>query len=122
VISFELLRQAGVLVVQPEGALSVDDFDRLSGAIDPHIRERGKLSGLLIESRAFPGWDSVGALVRHLKFVRDHHSGIERVAVVTDSAFLKIAPGIAKRLLHPEIRVFASGERAKALAWLQSGP
>ena len=47
---------------------------------------RGKLTGLLIEARSFPGWDSFGALIQHLKFLRDHHRKIDRVAVFLASA------------------------------------
>jgi hypothetical protein len=50
-----------------------------------------------------------------LKFVYDHHRNIDRVAAITDNAFLKIAPNIAQHFAHPEIKVFASGERAQAL-------
>ena len=119
-ISFELLRDAGVLVLEPKSALSVEDFREISRMIDPHISEKGKLTGLLIEAASFPGWDSFGALIAHLKFVYDHHRNIDRVAAVTDAGFLKIAPKIAQHFAHPEIRVFASGERVKALEWLQA--
>jgi hypothetical protein len=120
-IRFELLKDAGVLLVEPESPLSAGDFREISRAIDPYIRERGKLTGLLIEAKSFPGWDSFSALIQHIKFVHDHHRKIDRVAVVTDNAFLKIAPRIAEHFAHPEIRVFASEEKARALAWLQTG-
>ena len=118
-VRFELLKDAGILVVEPKGALSADDFLAIARTIDPHIEEHGKLTGLLIDAPSFPGWDSFGALIQHLKFVRDHHRKIDRVAAVTDSGFLSIAPKIADHFAHPEIRVFASGERAQALVWLQ---
>ena len=86
-IRFELLRDAGVLVVEPKSALSAEDFREISRSIDPYIREKGKLTGLLIEAASFPGWDSFSALIGHLKFVHDHHRNIDRVAVVTDAAF-----------------------------------
>ena len=119
-VRVELLKDAGILVVEPTGALSADDFSAISRTIDPYIEERGKLTGLLVDAPSFPGWDSFGALIQHLKFVRDHHRKIDRVAAVTDNQFLKIAPRIADHFAHPEIRVFASGERAQALVWLQS--
>jgi len=118
-IKFELLRDIGVLVLEPNNALSTEDFQEISRVIDPYIREKGNLTGLLIEAASFPGWDSFGALIQHLKFVRDHHRKIDRVAVVTDNEFLKIAPRIAAHLAHPEIRVFVGNDRAQALAWLQ---
>ena len=118
-IRFELLKDAGVLVVEPREALSADDFQAIARTIDPWIAEHGKLTGLLVDAPSFPGWASFGALVEHLKFVRDHHRMIDRVAAVTDSGFLSIAPKIADHFAHPEIRVFPSTERAQALAWLQ---
>ena len=119
-IKFELLKVIGVLVLEPKNALSTDDFQEISRGIDPYIREKGKLTGLLIEAASFPGWDSFGTLIEHLKFVYDHQRNIDRVAIVTDAAFLKVAPTIAQHFAHPEIRVFASGEREKALEWLQA--
>jgi hypothetical protein len=120
-IKFELLKDAGVLVVEPKSTLTADDFQEVSRAVDPYISEKGKLTGLLIEAKSFPGWETFGALIQHLTFVHDHHRKIDRIAAVTDSAFLSIAPKIAKHFVHPEIRVFASGERAKALTWLETG-
>jgi hypothetical protein len=119
-IRFELLRDAGVLVLEPKSTLSAEDFHEVSRTIDPYIREKGKLTGLLIEAASFPGWDSFGTLIEHLKFVYGHQRNIDRVAVVTDATFFKIAPTIAQHFAHPEIRVFAGGERVKALEWLQA--
>jgi hypothetical protein len=102
-IKFELLKDAGVLVVEPRSALSADDFREVLRAIDPYIHEKGKLTGLVIEAPSFPGWDSFGALIEHMKFVHDHHRKIDRVAAVTDNAFLKIAPKLAQHFAHPEI-------------------
>ena len=76
------------------------------------------LTGLLIDAPSFPGWQSFAALIEHVRFVRDHHRKIDRVAAVTDSPILAIAPKIAEHLAHPEFKVFRSGERSKALAWL----
>jgi hypothetical protein len=120
-IKFELLRDRAILIVSPRGTIEAGDFAKIAKVIDPYIVENGSLTGLLIEAPSFPGWDSFGALVEHLKFVRDHHKKIERVAAVTDSAFLQIAPRLAEHFAHPEIRVFGSLERARALSWLQTG-
>ena len=118
-LRFDLLKDDGILVVEPREALTADDFRATARTIDPYIEEHGKLTGLLVDAPSFPGWDSFGALIEHLKFVRDHHRRIDRVAAVTDSEFLKIAPRIAEHFAHPEIRVFSSADRAQALAWLR---
>ena len=96
-------------------------FTGSAPAIDPHVTTRERSHGLLIDTPSFPGWESFAALIEHLKFVRDHHRKIRRVAAVTDSSFLKFAPKIAAHFAQPEIKVFGGGERAEALAWLDSG-
>ena len=53
-VKFELLKDAGVLLVEPKSALSADDFREISRVIDPYIREKGKLTGLLIELERHP--------------------------------------------------------------------
>ena len=82
-------------------------------------RRASKLTGLLVDAPFIPGWTSLGALIERLKFVRDYHRRIDRIAAV--SGFLSIAPKIADHFAHPEIRVFPSTERAQALGWLQPG-
>ena len=61
-LTFELLRDKGNLVVQPSAPLQAEDFQSLTATVDPYITERGQLAGLLIEAPSFPGWDSFGAL------------------------------------------------------------
>ncbi len=120
-IKVDLLRDKGIVVLTPQGALETGDFLGVAKIVDPFILEKGKLKGVLIDAPAFPGWDSFGALIEHLKFVRDHHRQIERVAAVTDSAFLRIAPRIAEHFAHPEVRAFSGGEKDRALEWLETG-
>jgi hypothetical protein len=119
-LKFELLRDVGVLVVEPRDALTAEDFQAVAQAVDPYIQENGRLTGLLIDAPSFPGWESFAALIEHIRFVRDHHRNIDRVAAVTDSPVLTIAPKIAQHFAHPEFKVFGSGERTSALAWLSA--
>jgi hypothetical protein len=117
-LKFELLRDVGVLVVEPRDALTAEDFKAVAQAIDPYIQENGQLTGLLIDAPSFPGWESFAAFIEHVRFVRDHHRMIDRVAAVTDSPILTVAPKIAEHFAHPEFKVFRSDERAGALTWL----
>lgn len=118
-LTFELLRDKGILIVKPAAPLEADDFRSLAAHVDPYITEHGQLTGLLIDAPSFPGWDSFGAFVEHLHFVRDHHRRIKRVAAVTDSGFLKAMPRIGEHFAHPQIKVFECSEKAKALGWLE---
>jgi hypothetical protein len=120
-IRFELLRDRRILLITPDGPLQTADFEQLANEIDPFIAANGKLVGVMIDAKSFPGWDSFGALVSHLKFVADHHRQIERIAAVTDSGFLKIVPRIASHFVQASIRHFDVSEKDRALAWLETG-
>jgi stage II sporulation SpoAA-like protein len=115
------LRGRNILVVTPDGRLERADFEELERRIDPLIGSNGKLAGLMIHAHAFPGWQSLEAFVSHARFVADHHRRIERIAVVTDSGFLKILPRIAGLFVQAKIRPFDYWERDQALAWLETG-
>jgi SpoIIAA-like len=120
-IHFELLRDQRILIITPDGPLEKADFERLAKEVDPFIVSKGKLVGLMIYSKSFPGWDSFGAFVSHLKFIADHHRHIERIAAVTENGFLKIVPRIADHFVQAAIRHFDFDEKDKALAWLETG-
>lgn len=119
-IHFDLLHDKGIGILSPDGPLEASDFQKLAEEIDPYIAANGHLTGLMILAKEFPGWESFGALVSHLRFVKDHHHKIDRIAAVTDSEFLKIIPHIAKHFVAAEIRQFPSDDKAQALAWLET--
>jgi hypothetical protein len=119
-LTHELLRDKGILLIRPEGAIQPGDFESVARLVDPYIEQTGELRGVMIEAASFPGWDSFAALVSHLRFVRDHHRVIAKIAAVSDSAILSIAPHIAKHFVKAELRHFHAHERAAALAWLEA--
>jgi hypothetical protein len=117
----ELRQEQGILVIKPEGPLRAEDFTALAGTVDPYIEQHGELKGLMIDAPSFPGWENFAALLSHLRFVRDHHRKIRRIAVVSDSALLTVGPKIAKHFVSAEVRPFGTADRAAALAWLEGG-
>ena len=119
-LKFELLRDRGILLITPEGPLAATDFERVGREVDPFIAAHGKLNGILIEAKSFPGWDSLSALISHVKFVANHHRKIERIAVVTDAEVLKVLPRIADHFVKAEIRQFDAGQRELAMAWIEA--
>ncbi len=100
-IQYELLPE-GILIVTPEGPLEQADFVRLAQAVDPVIEAHGKLTGLMIYAEAFPGWKDFGGLVSHLKFVKDHHLRIQKVAAVTEAAFCRSCQDWPSTLSRPK--------------------
>lgn len=120
-INAKLLRDKGILVVSPVDKLESVDFERLHLLADPYIEEHGDLKGLLIEAESFPGWEDFSSLLSHLRFINDYEKKIERVAAVTDSAFLTILPAVARHFVSAEVRHFDYEDRDKAITWLRTG-
>jgi len=120
-ISFQLLREEGILLVSPEGRLESRDFERLAREIDPYLKEKGYLAGLMIRAKSFPGWKDFAALMGHFKFVKNHHKQIKRVAAVTDSGFLSIMPHVMDHFVQAEVKHFNSHDHEAALKWLKTG-
>ena len=117
-ITHEFLADKTLLVVRPEDRLAKEDFEALAEAVDPVIEERGELRGLMIEAPKFPGWENFEGFVSHMKFVRNHHKDIEKVALVSDSNIASIAPTMAKHFVAAELRHFPVSQREDALTWL----
>ena len=119
-LPFDLDRAMGILTLRPQGKLSAEDFKNLARSVDPYLDAQGDIKGLLIEAAAFPGWEDFSALLSHFRFVRDHHRRIRRIAVVSDSTFLSIAPKFASHFVGAEVKTFESTESEAALAWMTS--
>jgi len=111
-----------ILYVRPKSALEPDDFVQLARTVDPYIDATGDLAGLIIETPAFPGWDSLGAMAAHFRFVRDHHKHIKKIGLVTDSALGNVAERLASHFVSAEIRHFPAGEIKAAQQWIMNHP
>lgn len=120
-LSVQVDAARGIAILEPQGALSKDDFERAAKAIDPHIEKAGRLNGIVVRIQKFPGWDSFGALASHLRFVKYHHRKIVRVALCTDSALGAVAPKIGRHFVAAEIRAFKSSEFDSAKSWAAGG-
>jgi len=119
-INYRIMEAEGILVLEPKSALSATDFRDLTVSVDTYLAEHQSLHGMLIHAQNFPGWESFAGLSAHLKFVREHHRKIERIAFVTDSPLGTVAPTLAKHFVSAQIRRFAYSEFEEALLWLKS--
>jgi hypothetical protein len=111
-----------IVYVRPKSALEEDDFVKLARVVDPLIEATGGLGGLIIELAAFPGWESLGAMAAHFRFVRDHHRRVRKVAVVTDSTLGNVAEHLASHFVAAEIKRFPAGETETARQWIVGRP
>jgi len=114
------LTNDGILVVRPSGPLDSSDFDGLRERVDELIEAGGSLRGLLIEAPDFPGWRDLAGFTAHLRFVREHHRQLPRVAFVSDGRFARALPKLARHFVAAELQRFPASEREQALEWLRT--
>jgi hypothetical protein len=109
-----------ILHLRPKAKLTKEDFAQIAKSVDPHIEKKGALAGIIIELSAFPGWDSLGAMAAHLRFVRDHHKQVKRIAVVTDAKLGAVAEKLASHFVAATIKHFPAGQAEAARNWIAS--
>ena len=97
--------------------MRAQDFDALAFTADAWIEAHGDLQGLVVHVREFPGWENFAGLLRHVRFVRDHHRRVKRVAIAADSKLASLAPKIAEHFVQAEVRAFAYDQLDSAIAW-----
>lgn len=107
----------GTALFEPHGPLSEKDFKHAAQVVNAWIEKNGQLKGLVINAKAFSGWDSFGALVSHLAFIRDHQRKIGRVAFATDTPVGTVAEKMARHFIKAEIRLFPYREFEQAQVW-----
>jgi len=118
-LNHKLLQPEGILVLEPDVPLEAADFEGVAQEIDPFIAEHGKLSGLMIHAKTFPGWVNLEAFRAHMRFIESHHRKIKRLAVVSDSRLLTEVPKIAAHLVHVEVKHFPESAYEAAERWLK---
>ncbi len=116
-VTFSLDKTSGVLSVHPTGPLTAEDFAQIAATADPFIEANGSLKAVIIEAAHFPGWENFGAATSHFRFIRDHHTKIRKLAIVTDSPLGTLAEHLGSHFVAAEIRHFPSSQSSEAKAW-----
>jgi len=116
-ISHRLLPESGVIVVEVNQALRAQDFDSLAFTADAWIEAHGELQGLVIHAREFPGWENLASFLRHMRFIRDHHRKVKRIALAVDAKVASLAPKIAEHFIQAEMKSFGYDDLDAAIAW-----
>jgi len=115
-LQYELNKEDGILILKPSGPLESADFRE----VDPYIEEKGKLNGLMIYTKSFPGWQNFASFLSHIKFVKNHHRKVKKIAAVTESGFLSIMPQVARHFVQAQVKHFDYMDKDAALNWLKA--
>ena len=108
------------MVLEPRTPLTHDDFNGLATAADSYLSIHDKLLGVLIHAKVFPGWADFDGFTAHMRFVREHHKKVARVAVVTDSHLAGFLEALGRHFVAAEVKHFPYVDQAKALNWLKA--
>jgi hypothetical protein len=118
-LTYKILEKENIVVIEPKGILSKADFKDLTRDVDLHLIRTETLQGVLILATEFPGWDSFATMITHLRFVREHHRLVKKVALVSDSVMAKIMPKLVDHFVSAEVKGFAFDKKSEAMAWLK---
>ena len=118
-IHLDINEAEAVAVIRPDQmhGLSEDDFKHLTDRIDRYLQDHDGLRGLVIVAERFPGWEDFKAFTSHMRFVRDHHKAVGKVALVSDSRLLSAAPHLIDHFVNAKVRHFPFAEIEQAKAW-----
>ena len=119
-LKVDLNKKDSIVILEPIGKLSEEDFINASKIIDPFILENKKLNGLIIYVESFPSWDSFSSLLEHLKFVNNHHKKISHVAFVTNSILGSFAQNFMDYFISAEIKTFPYLKLQEAKDWINN--
>jgi len=111
---------AKIAILEPQAPLSADDFLLAKAIIDPFIEENGKLNGIIIYTKDFPGYESFGGFIKHMEFIKEHHKHIKKLAFVTDSVVGELGEKLGSHFISAEVKNFEYKELEKAKKWILS--
>jgi stage II sporulation SpoAA-like protein len=113
---------AGTLGFRATGTVTAADYESV---LVPDIEAAFAINRKLrLLYHVAPGFDSfeVGAMWDDAKLGLRHFSGWDRVALVTDVAWLRGLAGAMRMLLPGELRLFANADLDEATAWIAEQP
>ncbi len=117
-LDYVLDQEEGLLEVHIAAPLNSLNFEVMTSAVDSYIEENGRLNGLLIHTKSFPGWEDLGSFISHIEFIKSHHKKIKKVALVTNSKLANIIPGFPQHFVNADIKNFSFNELREAKKWI----
>lgn len=115
--SIHIDSEGGVVTARLIGKLEPSAYDRANEEID-NVMSRSEHVRLVLDLREFDGWSGLAALGEHLSLVREHRRVPERVAVVGNKAWQKLAEKVMGKFVNAETRFFEADDYARAVDWV----
>ena len=113
-------KESPIVTFEPEGELKESDFEMLPKILDPFIKIHNTLDGFVVLAKTFPPFEEFEACLGHLKFVKNQHKKVKRIALVTDSPVGNWEERLASHFVAATIRRFDYDKYDEAKAWVKS--
>jgi SpoIIAA-like len=111
---------ANVVGLVAKGEVTSEDYQQvLVPAVDTALETNDKVRLLYVMGADFEGY-SGGAMWEDGKLGVEHLTRWERIAVVSDNAWIRHAVNVFGYLLPGEVKVFELEDEADASAWITS--
>jgi hypothetical protein len=108
----------GVVAAVARGRVTRADYDQvLIPAVEAAFRHRQKVRCYYELGREFCAIDA-GAVWEDFRVGFTHLSGWERIAVVSDVEWIRLAISAFRFLVPGEVRIFPTSEAAEARCWI----
>ena len=108
----------GVVAAVATGRVTKRDYDEvLIPAVEAALGRRQKLRCYYELGQQFSGMD-VGAVWEDFRLGIESLSRWERIAIVTDVEWIRLAIAMFRFLVSGEIRIFSTGQAAEARRWI----
>jgi len=107
----------GIAEIVVDGKITKEDFEHVSERMKTFIANQGQIK-FLEEISNFKGFDP-SVVTQGIRFDIEHLKDISHCAVVTDMGWIGPFARAAGVFISCEIRVFGSGEKDQAQAWLR---
>lgn len=118
-LNVDIKDRANIVVVTPDGPIKAADIANMAEQINGYINEHDRVPNLVIYAKTVPHWANFEALGKHLKFVRNHHEIVKKVALVSDSKLLWLAKIFVSRFIGAKVRRFTEEAYDDAVAWAE---
>ena len=115
--SIQVDSEGDVVTARLLGKLDPSAYDGVNDEID-NVMSRAEHVRLVLDLREFDGWSGLSALGDHLSLVREHYRVPERIAIVGDKAWQKMAGKIMAKFVNAQTKFFDSGDYEGAVAWV----
>jgi hypothetical protein len=120
-IGFDIQDNGHIIRAVPHGKITETDIaDRIGPQVDELLRRKGRLNGVLVDARDFEGWADFAAFAAHVKFIRDHHEMVDRIAIVNSGENRDFLTRLFDMVPDISFRFFSEKEENKARRWLES--